>query len=89
MSNVLLDEKNAPFFIDYSRIPYGDAGIDIGWFVGYMLFSKICTENKIYLEAAQYFVDQYIAFSGDSKILDYCLMSLFWLGIIWTFPPVF
>ncbi|MDD2891815.1 MAG: phosphotransferase [Candidatus Gracilibacteria bacterium] len=88
-SNILIDTENNPFFIDYSRIPYGDAGIDIGWFVGNFVLEYIKTKNRIYLDAAKVFMDEYIKETGDKDILQYLVLPLFWLGIINIFPPVF
>lgn len=88
-SNILVDENEEPFFIDYSRIPYGDAGIDIGWFVGTFIMEWILTGKTAYRDAAKHFIEEYIRATGDADILRYSLMSLFWVGIITAFPPVF
>lgn len=88
-SNILVDESEEPFFIDYSRIPYGDAGIDIGWFVGTFVMESIMTGKASYREAAKHFVRAYAEATGDEKVLDFSLMSLFWVGIISAYPPVF
>jgi thiamine kinase-like enzyme len=88
-SNILVDIDNNPFFIDYSRIPYGDAGIDIGWFVGNFTLEYIKTKNRVYLDAARVFIDEYIHVTGDKDILKFAVLPLFWCGIVNIFPPVF
>lgn len=32
-SNILIDEMDEPFLIDYSRVPYSDPAIDVGTFL--------------------------------------------------------
>lgn len=88
-SNILIDNDNNPFFIDYSRIPYGDAGIDIGRFLWSYALAKIITGKEVYIEAGKYFADIYIKETWDEDILKNSLLWYMWHGIIETFPPVF
>lgn len=88
-SNILIDNDNNPFFIDYSRIPYGDAGIDIGRFLWSYVLAKIITGKEIYIEAGRHFADIYIRETWDESILKNSLMWYMWHWIIETFPPVF
>lgn len=44
-SNVLFDEKGC-YFIDFSRTPVGEAGIDVGWFLGNLALDAYLTSNN-------------------------------------------
>ena len=66
--NILFDGKEV-YFIDFSRILYGEPGLDIGRFLGEIDFLKLKNiKNK--------FLEFYINFSGDKNIENYIKLSL-------------
>lgn len=88
MSNILIDNTPSAHFIDFTKIPFWDPGIDIWWFVSYALLTKIATGKEIYLDFARFFMDEYKKFSWDENVLKYWLQSLLWMGIIFLSPNV-
>lgn len=81
-SNIMLDQDNSPFLIDYSRQGYGEPGIDVGWFFGSMLWLSIVEQNAIYKEIAFYFLESYKQHSGDGDIEKYATVPLGFIGAV-------
>lgn len=90
-SNILIDSNEKPFLIDYSRIPYGDPAIDVGTFLGSLIFDGLTHDAPVYFSAAREFIDSYKKHRNisDARLLDRSLLVLFWMGIIRMYPPVF
>lgn len=75
-SNIIFNGTN-PIFIDFSRIPFGEPGIDIGHFIVNLEIEYMLTWNCKYLNWKKLFLDTYIEFSGDSDISSYLLFSVY------------
>lgn len=55
--------------IDFSRIPWGDAGVDVGWWFSQYLAIYHQTKNKYFKELGELFLKKYIEKTGDEEVL--------------------
>ncbi|MDQ1344106.1 MAG: hypothetical protein QG650_826 [Patescibacteria group bacterium] len=61
-SNVLFDE-NGCYFIDFSRTPAGEAGIDVGWFLGNVALDAYLLGKNGAKETFDLFLETYVRFT--------------------------
>ena len=82
--NIMEDKNGNIEFIDFSRIPYGEPGIDIGRFLAqFQIDSIINVQNKERNDKLQnLFLENYIKVTKDEKILDYIKLWQLWVGFI-------
>lgn len=66
--NILIDDEDDAFFIDYSRITYGDPGHDVGNLYMYLQWLAIYKKNTIYADLAEYFLIRYSATGNDELV---------------------
>ena len=67
-ANVLLRKDGTAWAIDYSRIPWGDPGIDIGRWMGQYVWLYLVTKNTYYRDLGELFLKTYIKKTGDTEI---------------------
>ena len=58
-SNVMFDGYGNAFIRDQCRFPYGERGIDIGWWWGHFLWLRHATGNPYYGELNRLFIEGY------------------------------
>ena len=85
-ANVFFRKDGSFFVIDYSRMPWGDAGFDIGfWMSQYLL--KYHQGNKIYFkELGNYFLNEYIRKTKDKEITQTMVYSLGLIAAMYASP---
>src|SRR3989344_4457331 len=84
--NVFVRKDSTIWAIDYSRVPWGDHGLDIGWFLAPYLLLYHETRNIYFKNLAEKFLDSYEAKSGDKEIRQAVSLVLGLLGIIYVWP---
>ena len=72
--------------MDYSRIPWGDAGIDIGWWVSQYLWSYSETKNPYFKELGEFFIEEYERKTQDKEIREATTIVLGLMGLVIIFP---
>ena len=85
-ANVFFTEDGEPFVIDFSRIPWGDPGIDIGWWMSQYLWRYHATKKEYFKELGEEFLNAYIAETGDTEMRRALTISLGFLGIVNIYP---
>ena len=82
--NIMKNKNENIEFIDFSRIPYGEPGIDIWWFLAqFQIDSIINFENKEKNNNLQtIFLENYIKITQDENILEYIKLWQLWVGFI-------
>jgi thiamine kinase-like enzyme len=85
-ANIFFQENGKMFVIDHSRMPWGEAGFDIGIFLGSYLVKYIATNNKYYKEMGEYFLSKYIEKSEDKDIMDNIVYALGLIAVIYSSP---
>lgn len=71
-----------PYFIDFSRIPYGEAGIDVGHFLANLEIEYVLTGDEKYQQYYSLFLQHYISITEDVDIEKYCVLSKHF--VIWV-----
>jgi len=77
---------NKLFMIDYSRMPWGDPGFDIGFWIGTNLVKYFSTKNPYFKETGEYFLERYIEKTQDNEILKTMPYSLGLIAVIYASP---
>ncbi len=85
-ANVFFKPDGSLWVIDYSRIAWGDRGIDVGWWLSQYLWFYHETQNPYFKELGETFLEIYIAKSGDAEIRDAVALVLGLMGIIYITP---
>jgi thiamine kinase-like enzyme len=85
-ANLFFKANGEVWVIDYSRIPWGDPGVDIGWWLSQYLWSYHETKNEYFKELGEKFLEIYIKKSGDQEIRQAVSLTLGLLGIIYISP---
>lgn len=85
-ANLFFKDDGSLWVIDYSRIPWGDRGIDIGWWLAQYLWFYHETKNEYFKELGEKFLDMYEQKSGDKEISKAVSLSLGLLGVIYISP---
>jgi thiamine kinase-like enzyme len=80
-SNLFFKEDGSVFVIDYSRMPWGDPGFDIGIWMSQYLIRHHITGSGYFKELGDYFLQQYMSKTGDDEIVKTMVYSL---GIVAT-----
>jgi len=86
--NLFFGKDNNPWLIDFSRIPWGDAGIDIGWWFGQYLWFYYETNNPYLKDLGNLFLEKYELKSQDKKIRETMSLGLAVAGIIYISPKI-
>jgi len=88
-ANIFFKKDGSIFVIDFSRIPWGDPGIDVGWFVAQYLWYYHSTGNKYFKELTDAWFDIYEQKSGDKDIRKAVALVIGWTGIVQIYPRWF
>ena len=72
--------------IDYSRIPWGDPGIDVGWWLSQYLWLYHETKNEYFKKLGEEFLNMYVQKSGDKEIRQAVSLTLGLMGVIYVSP---
>lgn len=85
-ANTFFREDGSMFAIDYSRMPWGDPGFDIGiWMSQYMIKYHI-TKSDYFKELGNYFLEQYIKKTGDSGVVNTMAYGIGVVSVIYSHP---
>lgn len=85
-ANLFFKKDGSIWVIDYSRIPWGDRGVDIGWWLSQYLWFYHETKNLYFKELGEKFLDVYAKKSGDKEIRQAVSLVLGLMGIIFISP---
>jgi hypothetical protein len=85
-ANVFFDSDGGMGIIDYSRIPWGDPGIDVGWWLAQYLWLYQETQNSYFRELGETFLEMTEEISGDHEIRQAVSLPLGVMGVICTSP---
>ncbi len=85
-ANLFFKPDGAIWVIDYSRIPWGDPGIDVGWWLVQYLWFYHETQNEYFKELGEKFLNMYTEKSGDKEIRSAISLVFGLLGIIYISP---
>ncbi|NTU99237.1 aminoglycoside phosphotransferase family protein, partial [Candidatus Falkowbacteria bacterium] len=81
-ANIFFKDDGDIFIIDYSRIPWGDPGIDVGWFIAEYLWQYHLTGNSYFKELIELWLEIYEQKSGDKEIRKHMPLVIAWTGIV-------
>lgn len=88
-TNLFFRKDKSIWVIDYSRIPWGDPGIDIGiWLAQYLWFYHE-TGNEYFKELGEKFLEMYIKKSRDQEIRQTVGLVLGLAGVIYISPKLY
>jgi len=87
--NVFFGKDGEMKVIDYSRIPWGDPGIDIGWWLALYIWNYFETRNPYFKELGEFFLDEYEKRTGDKEIRKAVSIILGLQGLIFIFPKFY
>jgi thiamine kinase-like enzyme len=88
-ANIFFREDESLFLIDFSRIPWGDPAIDVGWFIAQYLWYYHLTGNDYFRELTETWLDIYEKKSGDHEIRKALPLVIGWTGIVQVYPRWF
>jgi len=80
--------KDDVCFIDFSRIPYGDPGIDVGRFIWEPVVRYVLTGDLKRLNIVEKFLKKYIEITKDEEILKYIDLTILWVFYVDCSPLV-
>lgn len=75
-ANVFFRKDGSIFVIDYSRMPWGDAGFDIGFWTSVYLISYHRGNSEYYKQLGEYFLNSYISKTNDKEVIKTMVYSL-------------
>ncbi len=85
-ANFFFKKDKSTWVIDYSRIPWGDPGIDIGWWFGQYLWFYHETKNEYFKKLGEKFLELYIQKTKDKEIIKASSLAMIFLGVIYITP---
>lgn len=85
-ANVFFKKDGKIFVIDYSRMPWGDAGFDIGLWMSQYLFRSHCGNKNYFKELGNYFLDSYMEKTGDKEVKKTMIYSLGLVAAMYASP---
>lgn len=88
-ANIFFGENEKPWVIDFSRIPWGDPAIDVGWFIAENLWYYNLTGNDYFKDLAEKWLDIYQEKTGDTEVRKALPLILGWTGIVQVYPRFF
>lgn len=86
-ANVFFREDESVGVIDYSRIPWADPGVDIGWWMSPFLWKYHFTGNPYYKELGEEFISMYVKKTGDIEIRNAMSLAMGFIGVVNLYPP--
>lgn len=88
-TNVFFRTDYSVFAIDYSRIPWGDPGIDIGWWVTQYLWFFHKTGNSYFKKLGEKFLAIYEEKTSDGEIRKALAIPMGFLGVVYITPKFY
>ena len=88
-TNFFLREDGSTWVADYSRIPWADPGIDVGWWLAQYLWFYHETRNPYFKELGELFLQQYERKTGDKEIRSAVALAFGFLGLVYIFPKFY
>jgi thiamine kinase-like enzyme len=88
-ANIFFREDESLFIVDFSRIPWGDPAIDVGWFIAQYLWFYHETGNEYFKDLTEAWLDIYEKKSGDAEIRNAIALVIGWTGIVQIYPRWF
>jgi thiamine kinase-like enzyme len=88
-TNIFFKDDGKLFIIDFSRIPWGDPAIDVGWFISEFLWNYHSTKNTYFKYLIEEWFRIYERKTGDKEIRKFMPLVIGWLGIVRIFPRWF
>jgi len=85
-ANFFFKKDGSVWVIDYSRIPWGDPGIDIGWWFGQYLWFYHETGNNYFQKLGEKFLNAYIEKTKDEEIVRALSLAMIFIGIVYITP---
>jgi len=83
-ANAFFKENGDLFMIDYSRMPWGDAGFDIGFWTSVYIMKYHITKNDYFRKIADYFLNKYIEKTKDRDIKKTMVYSLGLVAVMYS-----
>ena len=81
-ANLFFRKDGSLWVIDYSRIPWGDPGVDIGWWVSQYWVRYQITNNNYFKDLGEMFLKLYEKKTGDKEIRNSLCISLGLLALV-------
>ncbi len=85
-ANFFFRNDGTIWVVDYSRIPWGDPGIDVGWWLAQYLQFYYKTNNSYFKDLGELFINEYEKKTGDKEIRKTVTIALGLMGIIYVIP---
>lgn len=85
-SNIFYKLDGKVSVVDFSRIPYGEPGIDVGYFLAQYLWLYHETGNKYFKKLGEKFIDAYEKKTGDGEIRKTLCLPLGLLALLYCNP---
>lgn len=85
-ANLFFKKDGSVWVIDFSRIPWGDPGVDIGWWISQYLWLYHETKNEYFKKLGERFLGIYIKKTGDKEIRQAVSLVLGLMGITFISP---
>ncbi|HUT96275.1 MAG TPA: phosphotransferase [Candidatus Paceibacterota bacterium] len=88
-TNFFFRKDNTTWVIDYSRIPWGDPGIDVGWWLTQYLWFYHETKNVYFKDLGEKFLEMYIEKTGDKEVRKSLSLVMGFIGLVYITPRFF
>lgn len=88
-ANLFVRKDSTVWVIDYSRIPWGDPGLDVGKWISQYVWFYHQTGNPYFRELTDRFLTLYIEKTGDAEIMHALCLGFTFLGAMYASPDVF
>lgn len=88
-ANLFFRPDKSTWIIDYSRIPWGDPGIDVGWWLSQYLWFYHETGNEYFKELGEAWLNIYEQKTGDKEIREAVAIVFGLMGVIFTTPKFY
>lgn len=85
-ANLFFKPDDSAWITDFSRIPWGDPGIDVGWWLSQYLWFYHETKNPYFKELGEAWLNIYEKKTGDKEIREHVCLILGLMGIIFVTP---
>ena len=85
-ANVFFHPDGTVGVIDYSRIPWGDPGVDVAWWLAQYLWLFHETRNLYFQELGERFLEMYAKKAADNEIRRAVSLAMGVMGVIYISP---
>ncbi len=85
-ANVFFRKDGSMFVIDYSRMPWGDAGFDVGFWMSQYVLRYHMGNKKYFKQLGNYFLDRYIEKTKDREVTKTLVYSLGLVSVMHASP---